>query len=460
MNKKYTIKKSKVILLMINTIILAICCLFSRFPFFDLVAFAVWIAYMGYLVLRHSKEVVRYLYFIFITNAVILSVFICDFFQGYYLNELDTYTGYVGALPILIIGEMLFSFILINDNEVYNNNLISNKSEGKGIKILRVFNFFVLVLCLYLFLNIITKPAFLLGIDRTTYAALITPKNALYSAISGQINVLISIPILLLLYDKKYKIYPLISIFLYGLYYIWNGNKFGPFLSLACLFFMLYTSDYSNINKRKIKKFLKYGLGFIIIAIVSAVFIQSYLSGLKSDDYFIRRLAQQGQLWWKTYDISLNAHPEEFLNEINSIFSDKKAISDYVGSNTGIYKIMYLCGPKSLVDHRLTTGSRYTEGGFACAYYYFGIVGVVLFAFFNGIVVKKIVKSIFSSAGNQDYIKFILLIRLYLRYNAFISMFTLAELFDAGCIITYVYLILMYNKQFVIEKGKLMISKC
>lgn len=449
--------------------ILIICTILHRIPLFSVISVGVWVLFMIDIVKNDKKFVLRYLYYVYISSAVIASLVMCEFTSGYYLSEINSNTKFVGSLPLLILGQFIFLRSLefgkaekvalgpVLSSEIGDNGF--NSKNNKAIKVLRYINMIVLVLFAYLFFSIITRPAFLLNTDRTFYFSLYAPQNKLFSLIRGQSSVMVSIPLLLLIFDKGKKVLPVTSVILYSMFHLWVGNKFTPFISVACIFFMLYSSDLNTVKAYKIKKVMKGGIAFMGFAVFMAVIIQSQLSNLNRSNYAITRFSQQGQLWWKTYDLTEEMHPKEFLNEIDNLFSGREDIQDYVDSNVGIYKIMYLCGPKSLVDHRLSIGTRYTEGGYACAYVYFGIVGVVLFALFNAFCVFHLVKGIFSAVANTDYIKFIILIRLLLRFNAFIPMFTLGELIDIGCIVSYIYLLVFHNSKIVISGKGIKLQK-
>lgn len=463
-------KRKNFLEFVISIILLLFCVILHKYPVFSIIAASLWIGHIFALLKNNKTFALRYIYYIYSTCAVVFSVLLCEFINGYYLTEINSHSHYVGSLPLLVLGLYVFLICLENikvektkivpiiSYKNYNRTNGKNERQLKAIRLLHKLNIIVLVLLLYLFLSIISKPAFLYNTDRTFYFIYYAPRNKLFTFLNGQTSVMVAIPLLLLILDRSKRFLPTASIIVYSLFQLWVGNKFTPFISVASIFFMLYTSDVTGVNEKKIKKILKIGVLFMATAVVLAVIIQSQLSGLNRQNYAVTRTMQQGQLWWKTYDITKEIHPEEFINEIENIFSGRVSISDYVDSNVGIYKIMYLCGPKSLIDHRLSTGSRYTEGGYACAYVYFGTVGVILFAIFNAFIVAHIVKGIFKSVENYDYIRFIILVRILLRFNAFMSMFTLAEMLDLECIISYIYLILLYNKKISIGKKGLFLQ--
>ena len=95
-------------------------------------------------------------------------------------------------------------------------------------------------------------------------------------------------------------------------------------------------------------------------------------------------------------------HPDEFKNEITALFEQKEGAANNVGSRNGIYGIMYATAPQSIIDGKLTTGSQYTEGGYAAAYYYFGPLGAICFSVLMRLL-RCILYQWLDSSGDQVF---------------------------------------------------------
>ena len=172
------------------------------------------------------------------------------------------------------------------------------------------------------------------------------------------------------------------------------------------------------------------------------------------------RLSQQGQLWWRTYDLCSvdGTHISELTDEIDGIIRGSTNIAVNVGAKYGIYKIMYYAAPDSVVHDKLESGSRYTEAGFATAYYYAGVVGVLVFAVIMGIIISLITNALLKSLCNGKLINVVLWARLLSVSMTVLSMHTFVVLFDAESIVSYAYLILA-TRRFKFPTFKKLISQ-
>lgn len=122
-----------------------------------------------------------------------------------------------------------------------------------------------------------------------------------------------------------------------------------------------------------------------------------------------------------------------------------------VGANNGIYKIMYLCAPESVIDWKLGTGSRYTEAGMAAVYYYFGAFGVILFAAIMGFIVAATVNCFLRFIANNNLIAAMLMLRIFMIERTFLSMFTMADFFKPLSLLSYIYLYFAWNRVPIIK---------
>lgn len=180
--------------------------------------------------------------------------------------------------------------------------------------------------------------------------------------------------------------------------------------------------------------------------------------------YIWNRASQQGQLWWKTYSITQGeTHLTEFEDEIIAVLNGPLGREELIGANNGIYKIMYLCAPESVIDWKLGTGSRYTEAGMAAVYYYFGGLGVIVFASFMGLAVAAIVNCFLRFLANNNLIAAMFMLRIFMIERTFLSMFTMADFFKPLSLLSYIYFYFAWNRVPIIKFKdgiKLFLKRC
>jgi hypothetical protein len=168
------------------------------------------------------------------------------------------------------------------------------------------------------------------------------------------------------------------------------GSKFGEYIA-AIYFFMIFFLFYFNKIKH-VKKLLNYFLisGFLILIITFFHRNVLYHKLNVFNQYLYQRIAQQGQLWWGTYDKKLNGNLKEALAEL-TYKSEYKYNMDIQNQN-GIWKIMLLNAPKEVVETKFENFSRYTASTRASLNYYFGLLGNCIFH----ILVAKLIKKLFD----------------------------------------------------------------
>lgn len=433
--------------------ILFFCVILSHFYIFGFVSMALFVIYMIYIATKCQGFMIKYLAFLFIAGMAIIGTSIIELGPSIYLNELQCPSSYVGALPLQIFSYWLFIFTLYIIDYKYGVNVTElNFNTSKQFqKFVNSASLAVFILFALLFSNVVAHSSLFLGIDRFIYASQYGV-TGIWGIIVAESPLLIIFPILSIIYGNK--IIGISSVLLYILYFLWTGNKFGPFFTLLCIFLLVYYKTILKKGKKYIKKILLVaGIGFVFL-VGYAVFFATSTSSYGSATYVVQRAAQQGQLWWKTYEQCDSIHLSEFSDEIEAMGDDKESISDNIGSNNGIYKIMYYCAPKSLIDFKLSTGSLYTEAGFATMYYYFGVPGVVFFAIFCGIIFSLTINAVIKALNEKDYIKVFILIRFFMIERTFISTFIYNDFYDLLSILSYIYLLVMIKKKFAVyNKG-------
>ena len=448
-NESIRIRKNQFILDIIFGIIFLICSVSSKIIYFSYISVGFFIIYLIYTLYIDSEFVIKYLAFIFMAIAAILGTLIIEF-SKVYLIEIRCSSYYVGALPLLIFA--YWTLIIILRYADKRKKISLKNFDGKfNLKILTLFTICTLIIYLIMFGKVISRPAFILHIDRFSYA-----KSYGFTGILAMLEhtstILLVFPILLFINGRR--IISSITVLIYILYYLWTGNKFGPFFSLLCVFLLVYYQKIFAQRKTNIKKIFLLVLIFFSFLLILAIYVASSGTSSSATAYFSQRTAQQGQLWWKTYDIcNGKIYPIEFQNEIKSIYQENENVSNNVGANYGIYKIMYLCAPKTVVDDKLRYGSRYTEAGYATVYYYFGYAGVVIFSIIMGSFIAWTINMFIKTLNYGDYIKSLIFLRFFMIERNFISMFILADFFDFISIISYLYLILLWKYKIRIDKN-------
>ncbi|MCY3079923.1 oligosaccharide repeat unit polymerase [Aerococcus sp. JJEM-2022b] len=435
--------------------IFIICSIFSRIKFFSYIALLFFTVYfVFYLVLKNKEFALKYLAFLFISGTAVLGTSIIELIDGIFLVELRTYSSFVGSLPLLILGYWFFWFIIelfdFNLNSTINYNKIDELSKYKIF--FAIMNLIILVMFLLLFSKVAAYPAFLLGVDRFIYASEFLQLGIL-EKVATNAPLLAVFPILTIIYNNNFhRILGIVSLSIYVLYFIWIGNKFGPFFTLICVFLLVYYKKIMNNGEIFLKRIFAVSITIFTLVLLYTIMFSTSISSYNGISYIEQRASQQGQLWWKTYDIVDSTHPEEFINEVKALNNGKESISDNIGSDYGIYKIMYLCAPKKLVDAKLTSGSRYSEAGFATMYYYFGKFGVLVFSCLIGCLIAITINAFLKYLALGDYIKALIFLRFFLLERTAITMFTFNDFFGIVSILSYMYLLIMINKKIKIYK--------
>lgn len=440
-------RKNRYLYYFIELIVVLFCCLFSSYKVSSIIALLLFLLYVVAVALEKPRIVFKYLYFYFMMVANVLGCFLCEF-GDFFVIELSSNAHYVGALPVLVLSQLtfftfIFEFELKNEKKV-NKLLPQFKKESYlNEKTLFTLNIFVFVLYMALFVHILPYSALRLNVDRMTFANL-GFNSGIWGSLSKWAQFFIPIPIACIAYTKKkkYRVFGVITLIIYCLYYLWIGNKFGSFFSLFCVFCMLMFSKY-EIKEKYLKRILVIVICFMVVLIFGAAFIftKFQTQGINVSSYIQNRLAQQGQLFWRTIDVSGGKlHFSEFGNEVRGTFARTNNAEDMIDAKYGVYNIMYLCAPKWKVDNFIRYGSRYTEAGYASAFYYFGLFGCMIFAIIIAYVVVKVTNLIVNSTKNSNLVGMILTIRMFYIICTVWQLFLFSDLFTGTSIITYFWL--------------------
>ena len=443
------IKGNRFIYTSLMFVLLVICVLFSHINIFSYIALFVYIAYWMYLYHFEKTYFVKYLSFIFVSVGVVVGTFIIELFPKQYLYELRCQSHFSGSLPLLIFSYWIFLYVLELREYCYRKVLKIRVEFFNNIKGKKVINIFAaisgsLLLVLFLYVATHTLPSFLLKIDRIAFGQ-IYKMPWIISKLRSIIYLLLFFPLLALIYANR--LIGIISIILYCAFNFWIGEKFGSFFTLLCVFFIIFYNKSVFMDQSRLKRILWCGIIIFLTLLFLASFIMVSAHGNAPFNYFYQRTAEQGQLWWKTYDLYKGTvHPAEFVNEISAFIEGDKSIQESVGEQNGIYKIMYLCAPANVVSSVLAGGVRYSQADYAVMYYYFGIFGVIIYSVLMGIIVSRIVNSFILAINKNEYIKALIYLRFLNMIRSSFCMFTFGEFIDIFSILSYVYLIFAHGR--------------
>ena len=429
------------------------CVLMSGFAFSAHLSLAFMLIFYLLLFASYSIVYLKYLHFIFGSSIAIIGCAVIELFDME-LIELSDYSSFQGSLPLLA-----FSWWLLLTVVTVHDSWLSKKLENKNCcRLIHMCDIFGekdrktglimygaacvgCFLIVFTFIIVYKNPSFKFGLDRFKYAEQFD-YGLLYNQANRFIRYLL-IPCIVVAIYKKSKI-GWIALAVYCAHSFWTGNKFGSFFSLLCTFLIIYSKKIEPFIEKN-RKFIISIVLFMAVLIGGAVFAVSFTRDEGAENYLLPRLAQQGQLWWKTYDKSDTYHFSEFGDEIASIKKGTVDIKDNVGAKYGIYKIMYYTAPKTQVDAKLNSGSRYTEAGFASAYYYLGLPGCVIFAVLGGVLASTFVNYFLYFLRYNQFIRAFIHLRLFTNLAVFMSMFIFFPYFNKTSILSYIILLFGSN---------------
>ncbi|WP_206214624.1 DUF6418 domain-containing protein [Adlercreutzia sp. ZJ242] len=368
----------------------------------------------------------------------------CEF-SDIYLSELVIQSGFVGSLPLIIFSRWVFLVLLIWLDSRYGRDVDGNRANlielrvSKWLAIGTAITLFVFFLA---FIDVARyTPAFASGVNRFNWGLSHSDRLVPRQLLDNMIYLLI-FPAMSIRYGGKRL--GAITIGVYLAYSLWIGIKFGGHFQALCIFIWVYYDRIIRIDSKKLQKAAFGILLSVLILVLGAVQLHSYSasSEFSAPKYLLSRTAQQGQLWWRTYDLSKTANIDQFDNEISVILhGDPTEEYNHVGSSQGLYMIMYLTAPQGVVNTKLATSSSYTEGGYAAAYYYFGSIGPVLFSILIALLITFFLNSCLRALAKSRLIDAVVYLRLVFMTITLMSMFHLG-LFGPISLICYAYLIL------------------
>ena len=340
---------------------------------------------------KNPGFIIKYAYFLLSSVLAIFGTFLIES-NRFYLVELQRYSEYVGALPLISGYYLLFIYLLESfDNKNNKNNeknacirRVNYSYGGKKILqiLLKIFSIVFFAITAIMFLRVLSKPYFLLHIDRFEYREIYI--TGIWAKLDDYYYYFIPL-VLMNWHNGKNRKISLATGILYVLYLLLQGEKYGKF-AILLLFITMYEipkiSNFKSIRKkRERKKYRKFIIVLVILlCLLLGIIINQYnflYQSLNSFAHLFERLAQQGQLWWSIYGLQIGNSPRitEIGDEL-AAYTDRGVQNPYYG----IYKVMYLSAPYDLVTRKIASGSTYTESTAASLYYYFGFISLPIFA--------------------------------------------------------------------------------
>lgn len=362
-----------------------------------------------------------------------------------------------GSFPIYVLSWLLFfEFILYLENLnkckikklKVNRNYNDIKIDTNKIIILEIISYLLIIYMFVSFAQVITKPYFILGVDRYSYNESYMPKT-----VSFAINIFFAFMPIPIMLRKEKKWIPILYSALFALLCAWCGEKFtGLLIILYFVIICLNPVSVGVMMRNKIKKIIKW-LGVAIGIMLLVVSLQQIVIGQQDlGRYFRDRIAAQGELWWLTYgqDYKNGTHMDEVSDELNVLINQPDGkMSNY---NFGIYKMMKKFMNSNWVSYALSMGVRATESTRATFYYYGKLWGLFIGQLLLAFVIYRLVNACIRECNSRNWIKavpFMYILRITITAAIMSDFYLLTQ---KRIIALYILLIVVGKKRFKIKE--------
>lgn len=429
------IKLKRNTILQLLLILLAVCLLqIIDLLRLDIDYFLFALSFLAILELYHKYPnfLIRYIMLFFMAIGNLTGVFICEH-SNVWLPELSIYAGHTGSYPLIFCGWFLLIAVVWMLDIRFKPAILDQNYEickfsigSQSIKIYQLLAILCFIVALLSLINVAWRPAFLEHIDRFAYREryITRPLEIMANFIYAMF------PILFAMTMKKINRFWLylncLTVVFFSLYLFCTGEKFGGFWYIVvylCVISSLFTQSLSvkelHIRIKKIS-----GIFLVLLTVVAINQSLTYSLGGNRfvTVYFPQRIAQQGQLWWRTYALDKNngMRINELGDETRVFFQpdDQKKL-EY---NHAIYKIMRFTTPADIFHRKILSGSRYSTSTFASMFYYFKRIGVILWGIIGGILFWGLMYLCMTSAGNLYVVESILASKLLVMSYAVLAM--------------------------------------
>lgn len=391
-----------------------------------------------WLLFSHPRFILKYALPLFSSLMFLGGVASCEF-TSVDLPELGVTSGFVGSLPLALFSQWLFVVgLLVVDGLVSRRLHDCDGPSSVGVLLSVVLDILLLVFMLAVCADLLQRPPAINGVDRFIWRQRFG-EGTLFLRFGAALQYAAVIPIVAAFSTRRPWL--LAPLFLYVGCLVWTGEKFTGLMGIAYLVILAAYPFVARLDKRKVAASLAIALigatATVGFAIYSAVHVLNY----NPVQYLSERLAQQGQLWWRTFDLTDGAaHIGDIESEVRAVtHGESTAPKDNIGSDVGIYRIMYYSSQDTeRVNRKLSLNSRYTEGGIAAAYYYGGQWGVVVFEIAMASLFAILINLLIRAIRLAELVEAVLFYRFWNVASVARSMGLYADFFDSQSLLSYV----------------------
>lgn len=412
---------------------------------------------------NYPNFIIRYIMLFFIAIGNLVGVFICEH-SNLWLVELGVRAGYQGSFPLLLAGWTIFIFVVWMLDKKYSLNTDIDVKEyikikfGKySIDLYQILMMLGFIFAIVSFAKVVSNPAFLEHIDRFVYREryITRPLEIMTNSIYAMLPILFMMIVKRIHNSWHWLIYSIIIFYFAYLFFI--GEKFGGFWYVivdGCIIFSLYAQ---KIPAERVRKWLwKLPKIFCILLLVIAIHrTLTYSVGVIDfvQNYLPQRVAQQGQLWWRTYalDKSNTIRIDELGDETRTFFQFNNNNKEY---KHAIYKIMRFTTPNDIFQRKIASGSRYSTSTFASMFYYFKRVGVIILAIVGGCLFWGLMYLLMYAVSHLYILETVLAAKLLVNCYPVISMSEFNTLLQFKMLLYFIIVVgLIYIRKHMSNAG-------
>lgn len=363
----------------------------------------------------YKKElVVKYFYWILISVWNLIDIFALENWS-LYLPNLYLYSQHTGSLYIRIIGFLaLLTFLAVFDD--CHSRRSEMRSAAVDDKVITGRLFLLATVAAYCLLFIALIDGLMNGYfasgaaSRYEYNMNATGLSQYYYPLLR-----LAIPVVAVYAQRRGKpsvLLAYIAVFL-G-YLILTGNRFGALLIVVSLAFISYLfpqqkepGDIRELSKRAITALCVCACILLAYSLIQGIYERGSLE-LALENLFDRLFTGQGDVWWGIFaqDPSGSLRLDELGDELQAF---NQAGLNQIQFNFGIYKMMHLIAPDSVLQAYANTGARFTASTEASLYYYFGFIGVIAGQIIVAWIASKLTNELIAACRAQNIIAIVCL---------------------------------------------------
>lgn len=408
--------------------------------------------------------IIRYIMLIFMAVGNLVGVFICEH-SSLWLVELGVRSGYQGSFPLLLAGWTILIFVvwMLDKRHPINTDLthkefVKIKLGNYSINLYQILVVLAFIFAIISFTSVASKPAFMEHLDRFVYRDryITRPIEVMTNSIYAMLPILLMMIVKRIHNSWHWLIYG--TFLFYCTYLFFVGEKFGGFWYVIvdiCIILSLYARKLPTETVRgwlwKLTKIF-----CILLLVVFVHFKLTYSIGAVDfvQNYLPQRIAQQGQLWWRTYALDKNnsIRIDEIGNETRTFFQvNNKYEKEY---KHAIYKIMRFTTPDDIFQRKIISGSRYSSSTFASMFYYFKRAGVIIWAIIGGCLFWGIMYLLMYAVSHLYILETFLAAKLLVNCYSVIAMSELNVLFQFKFLLYFIIiLVLIFIRKYITNAG-------